>query len=96
MRQMPLPARLPLHSLGVLASPRNSLPDSIMGSRKNLSAFLNAACGIYLREPALTNRDRPLRYQPERLLWVDPSCANCSRVKRGSRCTVSSVCTYLF
>src|ERR1044072_1880180 len=50
---------------------RTSLPDLIPQSRKDLSSMLNAVRGLYMRQPAESNRGRPARYTREQLLRVD-------------------------
>lgn len=50
---------------------RTSLPDLIPKSRKDLSSLLNAVRGLYMRQPAESNRGRPARYMREQLLRVD-------------------------
>jgi hypothetical protein len=55
----------------VLDSLRASLPDLIPRSDKNLSSLLNAVRGLYMRQPAESNRGRPPRYTREQLLRVD-------------------------
>lgn len=55
----------------VLDSLRVSLPELIPSPRKNLSSLLNAVRGLYMRQPAESNRGRPPRYTREQLLRVD-------------------------
>ena len=55
----------------VLDSLRASLPELIPSPRKNLSSLLNAVRGLYMRQPAESNRGRPPRYTREQLLRVD-------------------------
>jgi hypothetical protein len=55
----------------VLASLRTSLPEIIPRSHKDLSSLLVSVRGLYMRQPAETNRGRPPRYARELLLSVD-------------------------
>lgn len=55
----------------VIAALRNTLPDLIPSSYKNLSSLLNSVRGLYMRQPTDTNRGRPARYTREQLLRVD-------------------------
>lgn len=55
----------------MLASLRNSLPDLIPRSHKDLASLLNSVRGLYTRQPAESNRGRPPRYTREQLLRVD-------------------------
>jgi hypothetical protein len=55
----------------VLEHLRTSLPEIIPRSYKNLSSLLNSVRGLYMRQPAETNRGRPARYTREQLLKVD-------------------------
>jgi hypothetical protein len=55
----------------VLDSLRASLPDLIPRPHKTLSSLLNAVRGLYMRQPAESNRGRPPRYTREQLLRVD-------------------------
>lgn len=47
------------------------MPEIIPRSHKNLSSLLNSVRGLYMRQPAETNRGRPARYPREQLLRVD-------------------------
>jgi hypothetical protein len=55
----------------VIEQLRERRPELIPRSRKDLSSLLNAVRGLYLRQPAATNRGRPARYTREQLLSVD-------------------------
>jgi len=55
----------------VLERLRSSLPRLIPRSHKNLCSLLNSVRGLYMRQPAETNRGRPARYSREQLLRVD-------------------------
>ena len=55
----------------VLASLRDSLPDLVPHSHKNLSSMLNSVRGLYMRQPTESKRGRPARYAREQLLRVD-------------------------
>ena len=55
----------------VLEHLRSSLPELIPHSHKNLSSLLNSVRGLYMRQPAESNRGRPPRYAREQLLRVD-------------------------
>lgn len=57
----------------VLEGLRDSLPDTIPRSRKNLSSLLNSVRGLYMRQPTETKRGRPPRHAREILLRVDSS-----------------------
>lgn len=60
----------------VLEHLRNSLPELIPRSHKNLSSLLNSVRGIYMRQPSESNRGRPARYTREQLMRVDSALRN--------------------
>jgi hypothetical protein len=55
----------------VLRHLRSSLPELIPRSHKSLSSLLNSVRGLYMRQPAESNRGRPARYAREQLMRVD-------------------------
>ena len=55
----------------VLEHLRNSLPELIPRSHKNLSSLLNSVRGLYMRQSTDSKRGRPARYTREQLLRVD-------------------------
>jgi hypothetical protein len=55
----------------LLDSLRDSLPDLVPRSPKQLSSLLNSVRGLYMRQPGESGRGRPPRYTREQLLRVD-------------------------
>jgi len=55
----------------VLENLRSSLPELVPRASKNFASLLNSVRGLYMRQPAESNRGRPPRYTREQLLRVD-------------------------